>query len=980
MVRLTLSALDLARSAQAQQAEQPAQAHTQDQAALQGLEALEHRLQTLRQQAPAAGSLEQALHQHFKQHTNHQQALLDDWFAQSPYAQRRRFELSQAGGGEDISAQYGISIATEQEEEDKGAYRKLRVDDPSASYYQRAAMESHSGFREQSMRRYMALGGKADDHVSFISSSRHLRELKSLMKPRLEGRIKAMEMGPGMIALTFSSARDQEAGEHFINIKGSRSSPYRAFTGPQGSVTPRRTDPAISNRATLATLTEPAENSLIQRLQNIPHHYQHASVLNTAGAMLDKLQQVLSHIPERLEHDLLLDSGLKALVAISQALPALQQDSRTLNNAFQILCEETQVCLAATKPYTLNHFREAAAPTLAPQALPPGVPEPRMRLTSSGMASLTQGLDMLQYLEDTPLCHAMTDKGEHTPIYFELGKLPHSPEGRLMFATLNPSQPGEAETHKPHWNVDDVINSIDTRLASLRRSEPLFVLLDATVEKPNDMHKLLSHCSEAIASGQLKFVVAKSYQKYATLGSAKVMAGGIGVISSDDDYGRKMNAELDTLEGKQRWHRNPESQLLTHMLYCRDSEAGLLRKAADNATFVAEQFFHGENGHARLIAKDNDAPFGVFLTELEGKRHRFDLNLQPEGDRKATMPRATTTMAQLNKQQVAMRSSFGFNDTVFSPLTRREPYLTMRLAFGQESRAELTEAFFMPSLLMHPQGSRWDMQKSFELFRQQVTLALKAHPLQPAERPEAAQILSHIARSERPSDAEFLVRHPQQLEQRPSLDESRTQSYTLNKLASILLHNNAMIRRMIDPEEAPLDGPDRQLLDAMLEPMIHSGMPGVSTTARQDILGMQSLLRMADMLHDPDNRAQHFHRWLDDLDRLPMTAIVQEDFTDLPGEAFSEASPADQNRLIRHLSRALSLPRQLDLVAGLVRERSHLALAGALLTHAEHQLDADHSGIEPDAQSRVAQARNTMKIGLLHQLLQQTLDDESRSG
>ncbi|MFP8968297.1 hypothetical protein ACKC9G_17075 [Pokkaliibacter sp. CJK22405] len=948
---LQLHGLNLARPLRLEATPEQQQAQAARQRLDPGtLESLEKRIDTLRHQLPLAGTLRFALMQHLALSQRHHQTLNHDWFYQSPFSQRRRQELAGLSGGKALALQYGTTIAEPTLTESHQRLRMLRIKNETDTPYSR--FDEYGGLQQQCMARYVELGGGAHDPVVFVNSEYVAAQLAMGMEEQIPEAAEAlvpMRLATNLYAIVMPHEEDTDQANTLIGRIGGRPSPNVVMAA-------RLTDPGvetpnldIDNQATLRQLQSPKGQALIQRLREVPADHGHAAVSHTAARLIDNLMATLQQqgFPPAVKHSALLASGLGGVIQAAESLSTVHGDSQQLANVYQVMIEELHLCLAASKPYQLQDLHQAAAPILHQGQLPANALPATMRLTSCGMAALTNAFDLANELTPTPgAALATTASGEATPVYYELKFDPDDARDcNILFATLNQSLPGGDDRHKPGWNVDDVISALDKRLnqPELNR-ESVVLVLDATVENRQDMPTLLNHCHDAIASGQLKILLCKSYQKFANLGAGKVMAGGVGLISRDDKLGRALDEALADYEAQMNVMANPESQLLTHMLQCRDEEFNLMERATANTQFLARHCFSGQAGHSAFRAVDEHLPFAVFKTEMENPRHQIELHLS--SDKQPVIPfdalkERRRNVDQLSTRLIDMRSSFGFISSTYTNIDDDDIENTaLRLSLGQETQAELIERFYQPSRLMHESGSHWSVPQARNEVLALVNAALEQHP-QPVNAPTSlTQKLAHIARAEQPAISNEQRSHSSLAEL--SLQSGRDQAggFTLNKIASVLLHLAEFMTQESRLWERECLGPDRPLLDELLGAMIHCGMPGVSQPVRQHLTALQTQLRLSDLRYDPEHTQQHLADWLNDLERLPGHGVTLGIAAHIPARVFEDASRAEQERLVHHLLAPLDLDGQLLTVSSMLAQQPNSDLAEHMLASIEQRLDS----------------------------------------
>ena len=215
---------------------------------------------------------------------------------------------------------------------------------------------------------------------------------------------------------------------------------------------------------------------------------------------------------------------------------------------------------------------------------------------------VTSGMDAL----GTALFAALASRGHEqitrsTPKidYFEVGflldKLKQggtvSPAPDVLLAALNPSTP--FDTPDAAALVADVLKGLRERKPG---NNPFALILDNTIEVAPEstggaqLDVVLGGLKDAVADGQLEIFLCKSFQKYASLGTGKVAAGGLTLLSMTGNVNSAYaRAELLLQNTALDIARQGEGQLVIHMLkHAHQDELALIRSAASNAKFVNE--------------------------------------------------------------------------------------------------------------------------------------------------------------------------------------------------------------------------------------------------------------------------------------------------------------------------------------------------------------------------------------------------------
>ena len=111
------------------------------------------------------------------------------------------------------------------------------------------------------------------------------------------------------------------------------------------------------------------------------------------------------------------------------------------------------------------------------------------------------------------------------------------------------------------------------------------MLLDITIETADGLLRaVLAALAPLVSAGRLRVILAKSFQKYATLGLAKVTAGAAWLLAAPgqaDD----IRHQLQTMQAALDWASADDCQLLAPLLlHCPDMELRFIARANANAS------------------------------------------------------------------------------------------------------------------------------------------------------------------------------------------------------------------------------------------------------------------------------------------------------------------------------------------------------------------------------------------------------------
>ena len=620
------------------------------------------------------------------------------------HAQRRRQELEQIPGAGHLALQYGLHMAKDRTLRDMQL--GLRVDNPNSSRYQRSF--STPGLIDDCLKVYASQG---HDHPSnkllFVNSKINaMRVLEKLRRDNFLAFSRGIEndtlrriknLGPGLVAIEFASSDYAQKGETAVVQLGARPSVYEvgklAHQVRHPAAPQTRTRDGIDNANMLRKLLIEDHWSVISALGSLPPGHAMQLTANCVASLLDGLGKTL--LPQadtpRFQHDALVANALNALANAARALPSLCRDSTRFFAAYAVLLEEMHLLLAAARPYSERDFKDAAAAVLQARAgstlAELRIATPETFLLSSGMDAISIGTNIARMLSGSMDIRFLANQTP-APDYFEtLPLISTWDTDRVRMAPLNSNLP---------WRkgIDDTVNDWSAgKLLQLAQQwmesqnphpdQPAVLVLDAAIEKPmprgtSDLAMVLAGLKSHINDGRLKIVLCKSYQKYASLDSAKIMAGAITLIAGNDERTQTAIALLRQAEADLDWMRNDESQLLTHFLtHAHASELEMIGRAAENAAFI-DRFCLAPLHHAGNFDVRHESGLPFVVTPVVNQQVAF-----------ATKTGSRFNVLTFLERQVASRDSFAFLPT--SLTTINDTTAKLRIAAGQETREELVE-------------------------------------------------------------------------------------------------------------------------------------------------------------------------------------------------------------------------------------------------------------------------------------------------
>lgn len=647
---------------------------------------------------PLATEFAKSVMARMKDRWAHDRSAAQDQLGGTVYSKTRTAELEDASGNNYLARQYGLRTAKNRTSLDDQP--GLRVDNPNSAVYNR---DFPSGQLDKQCRQICGevIGTPLPQHLVFANSEAAVERYKFLVPDNKVA--KTYKLCHGLVAIELSE-RDDKVADWMKHIGGmpSGAEVMKQADPKQGKVT-LAAEP-LGSAKKLADIAA-AGNPAVKALQGVPDGHALKEVARSAASMLAGLQQAFDGKTgaDEFEKNPLIDSSLKALGAIVKALPTMLADSTRFFSAYEAMLDEVYILLAAARPYGENACKDAAAASLKRRAPVLGDYTEDVQvesyLVSSGMDALTTGWQAAAQLAGKTSATSLAQRGDKDPDYFEVGEIVKSSglggEGGVITATLNPSLPRTTADDKQTdaWDPDVLIKTVADKL---NEGNNLVLLLDVTVEKESgkngesELNRVLQAFKPPVEAGQLKVVLAKSYQKYPSLGSGKVMAGAVSIIAKSDDATLKAVESLGKAETDLDWMANDDSQLLAHFLTKgADSEVPMISKAAESAKF-AQAFCAGQKGFA---AHGDGLPFLVVVDEVpEVKcKKRKDKPVMSVGD-------------WINKSGADLKDSFAFLNTSYLGGVPTADGAGCRITVGQESKEEVIEKLWAVGTIVAPLG------------------------------------------------------------------------------------------------------------------------------------------------------------------------------------------------------------------------------------------------------------------------------------
>lgn len=260
----------------------------------------------------------------------------------------------------------------------------------------------------------------------------------------------------------------------------------------------------------------------------------------------------------------------------------------------------------------------------------------------------------------------------------------------VLLCNFHPSVPLGTS---PLATVNIITSAINSDL-----SKCVVLVIDVTIEKyelESIMSNVINTLTHLLDSHKLCLVFSKSFQKYATLGLAKSMAGtnivffGTGFRTASEST--FFMARLAELEANSQAEFCDDFQLVSHILDCSsESELLLTVQAGLNSQYVCYNLMQPTWGDA--LTANSGLPFIAFDKACS----RWTIQI---GNTQKLMYLANL----VGSLALEDRDSFSSINTSFLSMT-----LVVRLNIGQESKAELIEKLFAFGTLLQPQSRNID--------------------------------------------------------------------------------------------------------------------------------------------------------------------------------------------------------------------------------------------------------------------------------
>ena len=474
----------------------------------------------------------------------------------------------------------------------------------------------------------------------------------------------------------------------------------------------RMRDEDLDNSKSLAVLFDnPAVDTMRKMPDSHPMKATAVSIMDMIEGLKGPLLDARKQRSAEFDENILIDSALTQLDRLLSTLPSCADEPMKFHRLYEIAVEEMSMLLSVCKPYKSTDYRTTSkniVTSRAPCLGTLGDTSVSCHLLSGGMDAITTAVGMsFKLLEQSGLQMAGGGDGpkgaQRNPQYFEANSLFSdfhvSDKGaekieqtgaRVIKINLNPSTPiRKVEGAHVTWTPENVVTTIEACIKAINPKPspdlPAVIVLDITVEKNggegSDLDKVCGAFLSRVDDGTLSLMLCKSYQKHATMGTGKVMAGGLTVISKE----QKLHDAAAARENETTpFAESDDAQMMTHFLAAAaEDEIRMLEAGARNAELAAsmvsikkpdkrsDQFNHDQGLPFIVVPKDDMRP----------KLDSFRFTLRPKD--------------LMSKMGIYDRSSFGFQKTSLTMVDNG-----LRLSCGQEPKPAMYEKLFAPCQTM----------------------------------------------------------------------------------------------------------------------------------------------------------------------------------------------------------------------------------------------------------------------------------------
>ena len=461
-------------------------------------------------------------------------------------------------------------------------------------------------------------------------------------------------------------------------------------------------NPPDSNRgrllAILKEITGLAEFGVGRHLSNDAHPLKNIhSVAYHLLIGLDALYQKSSkqkELKQKFEKNPAVYDALANLKNIADSLSVSQNTMAVSSRLYGLLMDELMIILDVVNPFKKEDF-EQRVKTIYLKRIPAFGEKPLkgkldidVYIESSGMGAISSALAIAF------LCHEKNSKvGQiyEERDYFEfkgiLKKFCRTTfpieKANILYATLNPSTPSGKNPDIVKRTIDAIEKKLETGSSTIDFAT---LIIDITIEidegDSSQLNSLIRGLNKFLITKKLMIILAKSYQKYGSLGSAKIMTGMLMTIQGKKNLSgfAKAQSFIKELKGARGYQKLIENKLMTYYLQNGEEfEIKLLQQGTQNARII-NSFWTSKNE----IRKKYDRNLPFIIRQRPNKKPFSTEGVEPERSEHI-----------IQKFGIEFRDSFSFMNSSYLKVTDPEsgvPYY--RFTIGQEPAGLLHERFY----------------------------------------------------------------------------------------------------------------------------------------------------------------------------------------------------------------------------------------------------------------------------------------------
>jgi hypothetical protein len=285
--------------------------------------------------------------------------------------------------------------------------------------------------------------------------------------------------------------------------------------------------------------------------------------------------------------DALMNDGLRQIGNLMAGLSVVADDFVSAVQIYDLIIDELSLVLNTMRPYSDNTIH--AEQTQIYQREIPSLMEMRnihiqsLVTASSGMGAISTALSEAK----AQFRGAKIDLLKVGLNYFEVAEIVHLSSlyesgHPVIMTTLNPSLPIKVP------QIEIIITKVEETLELYKGKDmPIYLIIDTTMNTGDSkLDQLISQLQAPLEQGSINIVLCKSFQKYDSLGTGKIMAGNITTINNGSNHYRNFERGIRSINRRENIFEHNNGQLLAHLLKCHDHSLSMMQKAAEGARFI----------------------------------------------------------------------------------------------------------------------------------------------------------------------------------------------------------------------------------------------------------------------------------------------------------------------------------------------------------------------------------------------------------